>query len=860
MRLTLVSILIAAGVVFSCKTKDAPKQEVVIQNKAAEVSQPIVGKAVEKAVSSEKKEYFTANVKPFMNQYCSDCHSDKKQKGKLNLDPVDGFHANLDSIELWQEIHDLLEDGDMPPEDEKQPTVDEKEKVMTWIAYNIDSKREEMKSAAFTHMRRLNRAEYDNTIRDLLKVDTELLSPSRNFPADGKKHNFANNGETLQVSDFHLKEYIAAAQEVIDEAVWVGEKPSPEKFVFKPPFYGNVNVLKAGAYLGKDKFLDLVEQRSFATSEKFKNGVEHSGYYKITAKVRSMNRVHNMDKKLFPVPQDQPLRASIVLTDAKTGDPAYFTTSDSIVGDFELPDDEITTISGTYWLNKGYSPKIGFPNSVPKFKPAKGGFLRKYPALGKKLGWEKGEGNAFESFVVVQRYLQEHGPQVRVYEFSLEGPIIQDWPPASHKVIFGEKTLEESNANEVIDNFAAKAYRRPLVAKENNSIKEMMSNLASKGYSKEDVIKSGLAAVLSSPQFMYLQEKPGLLDDYALASRLSYFLWSSQPDEELFSLAKKGTLSQPEVLESQVRRMIKSPKVNNFVNNFADAWLQLDKLGTMPPEFTSSQIYYHNELDKAGRLETTNFILDLVQKNGQISNFLDSDYTFVNRGLAEFYGMKDFEKYDIDKFVKVPVKDKRRGGLLGQMGILTATANGVDTSPIIRGVWFLENIQGVHLSAPPQVDAVEPDIRGAKTLRQLLEKHRDDKNCSACHKKIDPPGFAMENFDHIGRWRDAYNEHFDEKERKQRGIEFTPKVDPKGYLSGGGEFNDIVEFKKLLLEDQEGFTENLANKLLTYATGREIRRFEREDIEKLVEGMGTEKVGMQDLLVKVVKSDIFKRK
>ncbi|MCM8530686.1 MAG: DUF1592 domain-containing protein [Lentisphaeraceae bacterium] len=807
------------------------------------------------------EDFFAENVKPFLNSYCSDCHSDKKQKGKLNLDPIDGFRANLNSIELWQEIHDLLEEGDMPPEDEKQPTTDEKEKVMTWIAYNIDSKREEMNSAAFTHMRRLNRSEYDNTIRDLLKVDTDLLSPSRNFPVDGKNHNFANNGKALQVSDFHLKEYITAAQEVINEAVWVGEKPSPTKYVFKPPFYGNVNVLKVGAYLGKDKFLDLVEQRSFATSERFKNGVEHSGYYKITARVKSMNRVHKMDKDLLPVPQDQPLRASIVLTDAKSGDPAYFTTSDSIVGDFELPDEEETTISGTYWLNKGYSPKIGFPNSVTRFKPVKGGFLRKYPKLGKKLGWEKGiEGNAFQSFVVMQRYLQENGPQVRVYEFSVEGPIIQDWPPASHKVIFGDKGLQESNADEVIDNFAAKAYRRPLVDGENNSIKEMMSKLEDQGFAKEDVVKSGLAAVISSPQFMYLQEKSGQLDDYALASRLSYFLWSSQPDEELYSLARNGSLSQPEVLESQVRRMVKSPKLNNFVNNFADAWLQLDKLGTMPPEFTSSQIYYHNELDKAGRQETTSFILDLVQNNGAISNFLDSDYTFVNRGLAEFYGMKDFDKYDIDKFVKVPVVDKRRGGLLGQMGILTATANGVDTSPILRGVWFLENIQGVHLSAPPQVDAVEPDIRGAETLRQLLEKHRDDKSCSACHKKIDPPGFALENFDHIGRWRSAYNQHLTDKQRKQRGIEFTPVVDAKGYLTGGGEFNDIVGFKKLLLEDQEGFTENLANKLLTYATGREIRKFERDDIEKIVAAMGTEGIGLQDLLVNVVKSDMFKRK
>ena len=856
----LIIFLISLAVLFACQSEKAGLSE-TDKNQDFNIN-PTLAVSVKKAdteSTSKAETFFDKNVKPFMNQYCSDCHNNNKQKGKLNLDPVDGFHANLDSIEMWQEIHDLIEEKEMPPEDETQPSDSERQKVMTWIAYNIDSKRDEMKKAAFTHMRRLNKMEYDNTIRDLLKIDTELLSPSRNFPTDGKLHNFSNNGEALQVSDFHLKEYITAAQEVINEAVTQEEKPTPIKYVFKPPFYGDRNVLKAAKALGKNKFLDLVEQRSFATSERFKNGVEHSGYYKITAKVKSMNRIHRMPKEIFTVPQDQQLRATIVLTDAKAGDPAYFTSSDLTVGDFELPDEEITTISGTYWLSKGYSPKIGFPNSVTLFKAAKGRFFRAYPKLGEKIGWKKKDG-AYESFFASQKYMQTHGPQVRVYEFTVEGPIIKNWPPASHKAIFGNRTLLESDANQVIDKFAMKAYRRPLLAGENDAIKKMMDQLEKQGFSKEDVVKSGLSAVLSSPQFMYLQEKQGTLDDYALASRLSYFLWSSQPDEELYSLAEKGVLNQPEVLKAQVKRMIQSKKLNSFVNNFADSWLQLDKLGTMPPEFSTSKIYYHNELAKAGRLETTTFIRDLIQTNGAIKNFLDSDYTFVNRGLAEFYGITDFEKYDSKEFVKVPVKNKRRGGLMGQMGILTATANGVDTSPVVRGVWFLENIQGLHLSAPPQVDAVEPDIRGAKTLRQLLEKHREDKNCNACHKKIDPPGFALENFDHIGRWRDTYNEHLSDSQRKLRGIEFTPRVDSKGYLSGGAEFKDIIDFKKQILEKQEMFAINLANKLLTYATGREIRKFEKEDIVNLIKAMGKEEIGMQDLMVNVVKSDIFRRK
>lgn len=374
-----------------------------------------------------------------------------------------------------------------------------------------------------------------------------------------------------------------------------------------------------------------------------------------------------------------------------------------------------------------------------------------------------------------------------------------------------------------------------------------MKDLGGHGYTKEEVLKAGLVAVLCSPQFFYLQESKGALDNYALACRLSYFLWSTMPDEKLMAAAKSGKLSSPAELERQVLRMIKDPKIDGFINSFADGWLQLNKLGSMPPDL-KTHVYYVNDLENAGRQETIHFIKDLLINNGKISNFLNSDYTFMNKGLAAFYGHKNARPFKYDEYRKTKITDPRRGGLLGQMSLLTATANGVDTTPIIRGMWVLENILGEHLEAPPGIPAVEPDVRGAKTLRQMLEKHRKDKNCYACHKKIDPPGFALESFDHIGRWRENYNEH------QRKGTKLP--VDSKGEMSDGQRFNDIVEFKKILMTKQDQFANTLTEKILTYATGREIRSFEKDEVQKIAHRNDN----FKDLMVSIVKSEFFRRK
>jgi hypothetical protein len=882
MRIFLLTLLIGIGIACTLKTQYDKEQAVTVvakeqtatvvakeqavvltdieqfaialDDKQSEVavSQQSVAQPLDNPQPVKKADpFFAGSVKPFMNQYCSDCHNNKKQKGKLNLEPIHGFEADLESVELWQEMYNQLEEGEMPPEDETQPTVDEKEKIMSWIAYNIDSKREEIKNAAFTHLRRLNKVEYDRTIADLLKIDTKISSLSDSFPADDLVENLKNNGEALQVSAFHLGAYVEAAEKAIDKAVLFGDRPETADKTYRPPYSKSNNVLKAARALGKDKFIDLVETRSFAFHPDQLSGVPESGYYKITAKVQARNREHDLKPKGFPIPQENPLRASIVLTNPSTGNANYFTISDRTAEEFELPDEKVVKVSGKYWIEKGYTAKIGFPTSVPSFKPGKrmGIDTKKFKKFFKTKG-------AYAGFFNSQTVMQDHGPVLRIFDYKIEGPFFDAWPKPSHRNLFGTQSLAEVNMNKAIDSFAVKAFRRPIQADDTAAIKTMMSKMQAGGYTKLEALKAGLVAVLSSPQFFYLSEQKGQLGDYALASRLSYFLWSTMPDTELMAAAKASKLSNPQELERQALRMMKSPKIDGFVNNFSDGWLELNKLGTMPPDRKTTQEYYLYDLENAGRQETIHFVKNLLTTNGKLSDFLNSDYTFMNRGLAKFYGHKNSDSFGFNEYKKTKITDPRRGGLLGQMSLLTATANGVDTTPIIRGMWVLNNLLGEHLEAPPGVAAVEPDVRGAKTLRQLLEKHRSDKNCYACHKKIDPPGFALESFDQIGRWRNIYNEHLNKSASKKAGIEQKLPVDSKGAMSDGQKFDGIVQFKKILMSKKEQFVKALGGKLLAYATGREIRAFEKGEVEKIAHG----KANFRDLMVSIVKSEMFRRK
>ena len=356
-------------------------------------------------------------------------------------------------------------------------------------------------------------------------------------------------------------------------------------------------------------------------------------------------------------------------------------------------------------------------------------------------------------------------------------------------------------------------------------------------------MQDGYAALMCSPQFLYLKEEPGALDDFALASRLSYFLWSSMPDETLLELAGAGKLRHPEELDRQVERMLRDRKAAAFIRHFPSTWLRMDKLGKMPPSGGDYQFYKNLRVEPLLMKQVTTYFGDILERNGRIEEFIDSDYTYMNQTLAKWIYRREGVRGE--RLRKVKLEDPRRGGIFTQPGVMTATANGVDTSPVIRGVWVLENVLGTPASPPPpDVEPLPTDTREATTIRELLALHRKNEACNSCHRKIDPMGFAFENFDVVGRWRDRY--------RRAKG-----PIDTSAILSNGTEIGDIIAFKKMLMERKELVVRCLTQKMLTYATGRKLEAVDRGEVDRITAELARRDNRLRELVRLVVKSGIF---
>ena len=407
--------------------------------------------------------------------------------------------------------------------------------------------------------------------------------------------------------------------------------------------------------------------------------------------------------------------------------------------------------------------------------------------------------------------------------------------------MYGELARTELTAESIdrrLKAFAKRAFRRSPVDGELRPIQQLVTVKLREGVEPLAAFQLGCQAILCSPGFLYLTLGEGELDEVALASRLSYFLWSSPPDGTLLKLAATGSLRSE--LSSQVNRMLADSKSDRFVSHFVRRWLDLDNIGTMPPS-EDFLAYYRDNLQDAMREETETFFRHVLDNNLPPREFLDADYSFLNRELALHYGIEGVQG---NKLQRVSLKGSTRGGLLGHGSLLTASANGVDTSPVVRGVYVLEKLLGyTPPPPPPDVPAIEPDIRGAVSVREQLQKHRAIATCAECHRKIDPLGFALENFDAVGGWREAYEKR-------------TP-IDSSGRLPGGDSFQNVSEFRKLLIARQDQFNRCLTEKLLTYALGRELEIADRPAVDQILTKLASKKGGLRDLVQLVVASKPF---
>ena len=450
-------------------------------------------------------------------------------------------------------------------------------------------------------------------------------------------------------------------------------------------------------------------------------------------------------------------------------------------------------------------------------------------------------------------------PHIRISEIKITGPMQEPEGRAEEVAVFSTGGFQEDRAVAQLNSFAEKAFRRPLSESDRQTIRELYEKRIAEDASPRQAALDVVKLVLCLPSFLYLSEitdeSTTALNSYDLASRLSYALWATSPDETLLESAKSGKLVRDEELRNQIHRMLDDERISGWVNGFLDSWLNLRDLGSMPPPRDTNLPFYAEDLPASMKAEVGHFVRDLLANDGSVARFLDADYTFIDKKLAKLYGLPEQKTLRLaDGFQKVELRgNPHRGGLLGMAAVLTVSANGVETSPVTRGVWVSENILGVQPPPPPdKVPAIDPDVSGANNIRERLAKHRADVTCAECHRKIDPLGFSLESFDPTGRWRTNYPGPAKSKTSGSL-------IDCSGEFPSGETYKDFTEFKKIISSTrQDLFVRHLISQFLAYATGRLMESSDDVVIDKLHRKIQEDGLGLRTLITECIMSDIFR--
>jgi mono/diheme cytochrome c family protein len=772
---------------------------------------------------------YEARVRPLLIEHCYACHSRKaeKVKGDLRLDDLKPDFSTDAGRRQWLSVLERVSSGEMPPKGKPRAPEDGVRVLTRWIrdgAAAADLARRSTQGRVVC--RRLNRVEYENSVRDLLGVDVELKDL---LPPDTQAHGFDNVGEALHVSSFHLEKYLEAADVALGVAIANG--PPPPTIKKRYTFHNEMQVKTATerVYRKTDDAVVIFSSSAWNAITVYQFYPPDRGRYRFRISASGYQS------------EGKPV---VYRVDAGSmqmgGRPSH------LVSYFDAPPDEPAVVEFYETFE---------PHSTLRITPYGLAGAQTVDKIGADV-WA--------------------GPGLALQWVDVEGPLCDPWPPASHTRLFGDlpqstvvgKRLEVvskapiEDATRILKTFTRRAFRRAVKEDDVTPYLALVQAALDQNRSFEQAVRIGLQAVLVSPEFLFLREKPGPLDDFALASRLSYFLWSTMPDEDLLALAEQGTLHKPDVLRGQVDRLLAHPKAAAFTENFVGQWLGLRDIDFTLP----SHILYpeYDEMLKASMVKETEVTFAEILKNDlSLTSFVAADFTMLNGRLARHYGIPGVDGWEFRKTTLPP--ESHRGGVLTMASVLKVTANGTSTSPILRGAWVLERILGTPPPRPPaDIPAVEPDIRGATTIREQLAKHRQLASCATCHSKIDPPGFALENFDVIGGWRENYRTSGRGQTVMIQGSRMPylkgPKVEAGDVMPTGERFRDIDEFKQLLLKDKDGLARALARKLLTYATGGPAEAADQADLDAVVGAVRARNYGFRTLVHEIVQSPLFRNK
>ena len=797
-------------------------------------------------------------VNEFLGNYCLECHDTSVQKGERDFEAFDLPLATQPDLISAKEIIDQVTLREMPPKKAEQPTDEERLAVLRALRGGIAEARSKFESSGSrTVMRRLSNREYENTLAILFGRRVDTLGLTADFPKDKTSHHLDNIGGTLVTSGFLLDQYFQSANRLVESRLG---KPAmePKSWHFTKNFKQYEELSGPHKEALDYKFLCLYEQPNTDTRqggyghiEDFLKGVPVSGLYEIEVLAQAMHRDTHYDPKIFGIDFSEPFRIGVVPGDVTKGHIHYPQAIEPLLAEAVVPDKEPTWMKFKVWLEAGQTPRFIFPNGPYESRASVLEINKRYK--------DEFKGKVSDSGVGRAHILREGKlPHIRIGEIKVKGPLIEKGGSLEEVAVFGAGGFDEKNAVAQLLAFGEKAFRRPLDDKDRQRIEGSYRKRIEEKASPRQAALDTVKRILCSPAFFYLSEitpeDEKLLRPYDLASRLSYALWAGPPDAALLAAAADGSLGKPETLRQQVIRMLKEKRSDSFVEGFLDSWLNLREIGNQPPPRQVARVFYAEDLPTSMKAEARLFFRHLLEKNGPVTDFLDSDYTFVDKKLATLYGLPEKDKLRLaDGFQRVSLgENHQRGGVLGMAGVLTVSANGVETSPVTRGVWVSENILGVLPPTPPDVvPVIESDVSGATTIRERLAKHAADKTCAECHRKIDPLGFGLEVFDPIGRWRTKY------PSTKKDGP--SPKIDASGEFPSGETYADFREFKKILTEGRKDlFARHLVAKLLAYSTGRHMEVVDDYEIEDILERVREKNYGLNTLVVEALTSEIFR--
>ncbi|GAB5560053.1 MAG: DUF1592 domain-containing protein [Synoicihabitans sp.] len=809
----------------------------------------------------------SADPQGFIQEYCISCHGEEKQKGDRRFDHLELNFDNDDTAFDWQEVLDMVNLGEMPPEDEPQPSDEEVRSLVATITPKLDAYYARLAQKESTGLRRMNSFQYRNTLRDLLGLNLASFDPTSSFPSEDREHGFDNIASKLVTSRYLMERYLEAASTAVDKVVEIPAEPPviqeefgaddlwDRRMQFRARTYFIANHLGVYVDMGHG---DIGWERIYPMGFE---GVPVDGYYTITVKAEGVGRSNRYDPALFNVDFEEPIKLEVFANDATVESARNQNPTNREIALIDLDDHVAREYKITAWLDKGFNFGFRYANGPISHKRTVLKVQEKYHPETMTTNYR--DAFAEEPSEQLESWLSDayEGPRVRIYSTAIEGPDTRVWPPQNYRDLLATEKHGEvpEDPYVLIADFARDAFRRPVLPAEIELYNSFYEKERGEGVSPLVALTDTFKAILCSPHFLYIEapvdesfssESMGhrQKEAYRIASRLSYFLWGTMPDKELLDAAASEALLEPIELRFQTLRMLRDPRAEAFVGDFTDGWLGLSKLGQVMPDPTKFSFFTTHELEESMREETRSFFRYILQENRQLEEFLVSGYSFVDRNLAKHYGIDHAELDDVHQKVTFPV-DSHRGGLLGQAGVLTVTANGVDTSPVVRGVWILENILGTPPSPPPpDVPALEPDIRGATSIRDQLSMHREIVTCNECHRKMDPLGFALENFDAVGAFRTHYSD--------ARGTPTIP-VDATGKLPSGESFEDVRELRTILLDRRDFFVRCLTEKLLIYALGRELAFSDRPQINAIIDELERRQGGLQDLVELVATSEAF---